>query len=121
MTPTLLLRDGRPVAGFGSPGSATIISTVLQMVLRVVDFGESLPQAVEAPRFALSTARDEAAFEPGWAPDLLAGLRALGHSTRELPRSLGSVQAVGLPIDAASGPEGAADSRRDGTVVKVSR
>ena len=119
MTPTLLLRDGWPVAGFGSPGGASIISTVLQIVLRVADFGASIEQAVVAPRFALTSARDEASFEAGWSPDLIAGLRALGHHVRNVDYPVGSVQAIAWPVRTDAPPAGAADPRRDGTVLTI--
>jgi gamma-glutamyltranspeptidase/glutathione hydrolase len=50
MAPTIVLRDGEPVLALGSPGGATIITTVLQTLLNRVDLGQSLPAAVAAPR-----------------------------------------------------------------------
>jgi gamma-glutamyltranspeptidase/glutathione hydrolase len=50
MAPTILLRDGRPFIGVGSPGGSTIITTVLQILLDQLDFGMSLPDAIAAPR-----------------------------------------------------------------------
>jgi gamma-glutamyltranspeptidase/glutathione hydrolase len=50
IAPTLVLRGGRPYFGVGSPGGATIITTVLQILLNRIDFGMTLPQAVDAPR-----------------------------------------------------------------------
>src|SRR5690606_33223688 len=50
MSPTILARDGELVAVLGSPGGRTIINTVLQLVLNVVDFGMDLEDAVAAPR-----------------------------------------------------------------------
>ncbi len=50
MSPTIVLRDGRPAFTIGSPGGATIITTVLQILLNHVDFGMSLPDAIAAPR-----------------------------------------------------------------------
>jgi gamma-glutamyltranspeptidase / glutathione hydrolase len=51
MTPTLVFRDGQPVLGVGSPGGTTIITTVVQVVMNVLDFGMELPDAIAAPRF----------------------------------------------------------------------
>jgi gamma-glutamyltranspeptidase/glutathione hydrolase len=50
MSPTIVLRDGRPVLAVGSPGGATIITTVLQILLEHLDLGRSLPEAIAAPR-----------------------------------------------------------------------
>lgn len=50
MSPTIVLRNGRPVYALGSPGGSTIITTVLQTLVNRVDFRMSLPQAVAAPR-----------------------------------------------------------------------
>jgi gamma-glutamyltranspeptidase/glutathione hydrolase len=50
MSPTIVLEDGRPVLAVGSPGGSTIITTVLQILLNHLDFGMSLPEAIDAPR-----------------------------------------------------------------------
>ncbi len=50
MAPTIVLHSGTPVFTVGSPGGATIITTVLQLILDRIDFGMSLPQAIAAPR-----------------------------------------------------------------------
>lgn len=52
MSPTIVLQDGEPVLALGSPGGSTIITTVLQVLLNRLDFGMSLPAAIEAPRAA---------------------------------------------------------------------
>jgi len=50
MSPTIALRHGHPAFTIGSPGGATIITTVLQILINHVDFGMSLPDAIAAPR-----------------------------------------------------------------------
>src|SRR5207247_1788948 len=50
MAPTIVLHDGRPFLGLGSPGGSTIITTVLQLLVDRLDFGMSLPDAIAAPR-----------------------------------------------------------------------
>jgi gamma-glutamyltranspeptidase/glutathione hydrolase len=50
MSPTIVLRHGRPFIALGSPGGATIITTVLQTLINRLDFGYSLPEAIAAPR-----------------------------------------------------------------------
>jgi gamma-glutamyltranspeptidase/glutathione hydrolase len=65
MSPTIALRDGHPAFAIGSPGGATIITTVLQILINHVDFGMSLPDAINAPRASqrnATTTQAEAAF-----------------------------------------------------------
>jgi gamma-glutamyltranspeptidase/glutathione hydrolase len=50
MSPTIVLRQGRPFLAIGSPGGATIITTVLQTLVNYLDFGMPLPASIEAPR-----------------------------------------------------------------------
>jgi gamma-glutamyltranspeptidase/glutathione hydrolase len=50
MSPTIVLHDGQPIEALGSPGGSTIITTVLQTLINQIDFGMSLPAAIEAPR-----------------------------------------------------------------------
>ena len=50
MSPTIVLRDGKPLLALGSPGGSTIITTVLQLLLDRLDLGATLPQAIAAPR-----------------------------------------------------------------------
>jgi len=117
MAPTLLLKSGKPFEGLGSPGSASIISTVLQTIVRTVDFHQSLEEAVEAPRFAQTSPRNEAGFEPGWPAEITEGLKHMGHLIKLEPRGMGSVQALDWfhpPV-----AHGVADSRRNGTVLVV--
>jgi gamma-glutamyltranspeptidase / glutathione hydrolase len=61
MSPTIVLQDGRPKLTVGSPGGATIITTVLQILLNRLDFGMTLPDAIAAPRASQrNAARTEA-------------------------------------------------------------
>ena len=50
MAPTIVTRHGRPCLAVGSPGGATIITTVLQILVDRLDLGKSLPEAIAAPR-----------------------------------------------------------------------
>ncbi|MCW3040220.1 MAG: ggt [Solirubrobacterales bacterium] len=50
MSPTIVTKNGRAIEAIGSPGGSTIITTVLQTLLNQIDFGMSLPEAIEAPR-----------------------------------------------------------------------
>lgn len=110
MTPTIVLRNGKPFMLTGSPGSATIISSTLESFLNVVDFGMNMQQAVNAPR-----------VHQQWYPDLVyAGqglltpqsqqaLEAMGY--RFKPFSGGAVEAILLNPKTGL-LEGANDPRR---------
>src|SRR6185312_902791 len=73
MAPTIVLKDGRPFLTVGSPGGATIITTVLQILLNRIDFGMSLPDAIAAPRASqrnAATTDAEQAFVAQYGSDL---------------------------------------------------
>jgi gamma-glutamyltranspeptidase/glutathione hydrolase len=80
MSPTIVLQHGRPFLAVGSPGGASIITTVLQVLLNRIDFGMSLPQAIAAPRISQRNAATTQA-EPAFldTPEAV-GLQALGQS-----------------------------------------
>ena len=80
MSPTILARDGRLFMVTGSPGGRTIINTVVETVVNVIDFGMNAQEAVDAGRFHHQWLPDRIAHEPfALSPDTLAGLRAKGH------------------------------------------
>ena len=78
MSPTIVLRDGKPVLAVGSPGGSTIITTVLQVLLNRLDFGMSLPQAIAAGRVTQRNSATDLA-EPAFLEQWGAQLDALGH------------------------------------------
>jgi gamma-glutamyltranspeptidase / glutathione hydrolase len=85
MSPTIVLRDGRPFLAVGSPGGSTIITTVLQILLDRLDLGLTLPQAIADPRLSqrnTATTQVEPAFllTPEAAP-----LKARGHAFSTTP------------------------------------
>ena len=79
MAPTVVLRDGVPVVALGSPGGATIITTVLQILLDDLDLGADLPAAIAAPRASQRNAPVTQAEPEFLASDLRAPLEARGH------------------------------------------
>jgi gamma-glutamyltranspeptidase/glutathione hydrolase len=110
MTPTIVARDGRLVAVVGSPGGRTIINTVLQVVLNVVDFGMNVQQAVDAPRIHHQWLPDRIRIEEDGVSEItVEQLQALGHTV-----SVGGRQGLAhsILIDPGTGDRlGAADSR----------
>ncbi len=131
MAPTMLMKGGKPVVAFGSPGGATIINSVLNVTLDLVDHGMTLQQAIDAPRLSVTQATGKVNCEggrafmlPRFAIATQDALRTLGHAglgengTDSCAASIGSVQAV--VVDPATGAHGgAADPRREGTVIRV--
>jgi gamma-glutamyltranspeptidase/glutathione hydrolase len=79
MSPTIVLKDGKPVLITGSPGGSRIITAVLQIILNTLDFNMSIDKAVSAPRLHHQWQPDEVRVEPGFDPALLADLAARGH------------------------------------------
>ncbi|MFO1035513.1 MAG: gamma-glutamyltransferase [Geminicoccaceae bacterium] len=119
MTPTFLYAGDKLTAAYGSPGGPTIINTVLNITLDLVDHGMDLAEAVASPRLSLTSASPTGttSIETGFDPQTLAQLWTLGYRFN-LTDAIGSVQAV--KIDPITGlQEGAADPRRDGTVVRL--
>ena len=66
MTPTIVLRDGKLYLVLGSPGGPTIINTVLEVIVNVMDFGMNVQDAVDAPRFHHQWMPDELRMERGF-------------------------------------------------------
>jgi gamma-glutamyltranspeptidase / glutathione hydrolase len=85
MTPTIVLKGGKPFLITGSPGGSRIITTVLDVVTNVIDLKLPLDQAVAAPRIHDQWSPDVVTVERGLSPDLVHGLEALGHTVRESP------------------------------------
>lgn len=80
-TPTVVARNGKVVLVTGSPGSRTIINTVLNIIVNVVDFDMDIRAAVDAPRLNHQWFPDEVRFEgTGRYPEAVAALRRMGHT-----------------------------------------
>jgi gamma-glutamyltranspeptidase/glutathione hydrolase len=79
MAPTIVLKDGKPALVTGSPGGSRIISTVLQVIVNVLDYRMDVAAAVAAPRLHHQWLPDEVRVERGFADDTLAALKAMGH------------------------------------------
>ena len=93
MTPTLVLKDGKPWLVTGSPGGARIITTVLQTIVNSIDFGMNPAEAASAPRFHHQWLPDELRIEKGFSPDTLALLKEKGYAIALKP-AMGRTQTI---------------------------
>lgn len=80
MSPTIVLRNGKPLLALGSPGGSTIITTVLQTLTNRVDLGMTLPEAIAAPRASQRNTPSVIAEAAFIAKPEVPGLQALGHT-----------------------------------------
>jgi gamma-glutamyltranspeptidase / glutathione hydrolase len=110
MSPTIVLKDGKPVLVTGSPGGSRIISAVLQVIVNVLDYGMDVASAVAAPRLHHQWLPDEVRIERGFAAETLAALKAKGHRVVE---PLGQTSANSIAVT-ENGLLGAADPRSRG-------
>lgn len=83
MSPTIVLKDGKPVLVTGSPGGSRIISTVLQVIVNVIDYRMDVMSAVAASRLHHQWLPDEVRIERGFSEEALNALRAMGHKVIE--------------------------------------
>jgi gamma-glutamyltranspeptidase/glutathione hydrolase len=80
MTPTIILRDGKPLLVLGSPGGPTIITTVANDIISILDNGLSVQQAADAPRFHHQYLPDTLQVEKAFPLDVLDKLKAMGYT-----------------------------------------
>jgi len=122
MSPTIVLRHREPVLAYGSPGGSTIINSVLNVTLNLIDHGMTLQDAIDAPRMSITSTGSAITMEPGYPQSTVDGLRTLGYTVGITTPGgeIGSVQAV--LVDLHTGKQyGAADARREGTVIGLPR
>jgi gamma-glutamyltranspeptidase/glutathione hydrolase len=110
MSPTIVLKDGKPVLVTGSPGGSRIISTVLQVIVDVLDYHMDVAAAVAAPRLHHQWLPDEVRIERGFSEDTLAALKARGHRVIE---PMGQTSANSIAVT-DNGLLGAPDPRTRG-------
>jgi gamma-glutamyltranspeptidase/glutathione hydrolase len=122
MSPTIVLSEGRPIMALGSAGGPRIVSSTLQVLLNVIEFGMRVKDAVAAPRIHVQGERIQ--LESSIPRATLIGLRKMGHRAEVRRRRgkndpglyFGGVHAAYFTEDAMSG---GADPRRDGLAVSL--
>lgn len=115
MTPTIVLKDGKLFLVLGSPGGPTIITTVANILMGVVDFGLDIQESVNAPRFHQQWLPDEIRVEDRISPDTIAILQTKGHKI-EVDHLWGDGECI--EVDPKTGERlGASDGRNNGKAV----
>ena len=113
MSPTLVFKDGKIELVTGSPGGARIITTVLQIVVDVIDFGLNVAEAEEAPRVHDQGFPDELRIERGLSPDTIRLLEGMGYKV-VVREAMGSAETIARSADGVL--TGASDPRQRGTL-----
>ena len=115
MTPTIVLKDGKVFLVLGSPGGATISTTVANILMGVVDFGLDIQESVNAPRFHNQWLPDEIRVEDRVSPDTMNILRSRGHALK-VDHFWGDGECI--MIDPRTGERlGASDGRNNGKAI----
>lgn len=111
MTPSMVLKDGKLYMVVGTPGGPTIINSVLQVILNVLDYHMNMQEAVDQPRIHHQWLPDTLFVEQTVSPDTMEALRSRGHALKVLPQ-IGEMAAI---LADGGWLQGAADSRTEST------
>jgi gamma-glutamyltranspeptidase / glutathione hydrolase len=112
MSPTIVLRQGKPFLVTGSPGGSRIISTVLQIIMNVIDHGMNIAEATYASRIHHQWLPDELRIEEGLSPDTIRLLEQMGHEV-SVQDAMGSTQSIMIT---EAGLFGSSDPRTPGAL-----
>ena len=117
MTPTIVLKNSKLFLVLGSPGGPTIITTVANILMGIVDYGLNIQQSVNAPRFHDQWMPDEIRVEAtGVSPDTIGILEHMGHKIKVAHGYWGDAECIA--VDGTTGQLlGASDGRNDGKAV----
>jgi gamma-glutamyltranspeptidase / glutathione hydrolase len=115
MTPTIVTKDGKLFLVLGSPGGPTIITTVANVLMGVIDYGMDVQAAVNAPRFHHQWMPDTILLEDRISPDTVRLLQSKGHKT-DIKHFWGDGECI--EVDPKTGERlGASDGRNNGKAV----
>jgi gamma-glutamyltranspeptidase/glutathione hydrolase len=110
MTPTIVLKNGKPFLVVGTPGGTTIPTSVYQTILNVIDFGLTTEEAVNGPKFHHQWLPDEVYVEPRFPQAVRIQLERMGYTVKERGQ-IGRTEVIKVLPDGRF--EGIADSRGD--------
>ncbi|MCX6214253.1 gamma-glutamyltransferase [Spirosoma sp.] len=114
MTPTILEKDGKLFMVVGTPGGSTIMTSVYQTILNVIEHGMTMQQSVNALKFHHQWLPDKTIFENGaFSSTTIEALKSRGYSLEQLSNTLGRMDCVLVRPDGSY--EGASDPRADNT------
>jgi gamma-glutamyltranspeptidase/glutathione hydrolase len=114
MTPTLVFKDSKPVLVVGTPGGSRIITTVLEVIVNVIDHGMTLQEAIDAPRIHNQWLPDTVGAEPfALSADTVRALNGMGYKVVPMENwgSGNAVEAIGIGFPRPGAFYGASDSR----------
>ncbi|AUD60794.1 gamma-glutamyltransferase [Shewanella sp. Pdp11] len=111
MSPTIVMKDGKPFLVTGSPGGSRIITTTLQIIMNVIDHGLNIAEASNAARVHHQWLPDELRVESSLNRDTISLLEAKGHKVKVQP-AMGSTQSI---MVTEQGIFGASDPRHSGS------
>ena len=116
MTPTIVLKNGKPFIVIGSPGGSTIITTAMQVIMNVVIHGMDIKEAVTSPRFHSQWVPDVIMTEPrGLSRDVVQNLEAKGHTL--VPYKWGYIGEANGILITEDGFYGGGDSRGETSAI----
>lgn len=111
MSPTIVMKDGKPFLVTGSPGGSRIITTTLQIIMNVIDHGLNIAEASNAARVHHQWLPDELRVESSFNRDTISLLEAKGHKVK-VQSAMGSTQSI---MVTEQGIFGASDPRHSGS------
>ncbi len=111
MSPSIVLKDGKPVLVVGTPGGTKILTSVMQVIQNVIDFKMNVQDAVNFPRFHHQWRPDKLQLEPQFSPDTVELLKKRGHSI-EIVRGICEMSVI--QFEENGWLAGAADPRVEG-------
>ena len=122
MSPTIVFKTGKPVAAYGSPGGSTIINSVVNVTMNLIDHERNIQEAIDLPQISQTSANGSPLWEAGFSQAVIDELKTDSPYGQNLADNrlsvIGSVQGVIIsPIGKLQ--HGAADRRRVGGVVSV--
>ncbi|WP_462424999.1 gamma-glutamyltransferase [Fusobacterium sp. THCT13E1] len=112
MSPTIVLKDGKPVMSLGAPGATRIITGVAQVISLVLDYGMDIQEAINFPR--IHDDYDKLVCETRIDPAVIAKLKAMGHNVVEEAEYFEYPCVQGVTMGEDGKLRGGADPRRDG-------